>query len=163
MNYIEKGYNEVYTADNNQGFEIECDVCYLTIPASWIPTYRKLLIFVADYGKHILDDCSTACKGDGSIVFNCWNLFQSACAAYTTEDFEKATLFKNYVDKQIGLIDEEINDTSFRYTITPDGAIKVNGTIVGNNVSFSANKATYEKYQEWLRNYKLGRVCVKSE
>lgn len=164
MSYIEKGYNEVYTADNsNDSFEIESDVCYLTIPADWIPTYRKLLMFVADYGKHILDDCNIACKGTGSIVFNCWNLFQSACAAYTMEDFEKAVLFKDYVDKQINLVDKEVNDTTFKYTVTPDGSIKVNGNIIDNKVSFTTNKSTYEKYKEWIDNYKLGRVCIKSD
>ena len=161
MENITNNYNEVYTADNYEsGYEIESDVCYLTIPSSWISTYRKLLMFVADYGKHILDDCNFICKGDGSIVFTCWNLFQSACAAYSIEDFERATLFKNYVDKQIDMIDKEISDTSFHYTITPDGAIRVNGTIVGNNVSFTANKATYEKYQEWLKTYKENKVYI---
>ena len=119
-------------------------------------------MFVADFGKHILDDCSFSCKGDGSIVFNCWNVFQSACAAYALEDFARATLFKEYVDKQIDLIDKNINDTSFQYTITPDGAIKVNGTIMNNNVEFTANKSTYEKYKEWLEKHKPHRVYIKN-
>ena len=77
-------------------------------------------------------------------------------------DFARATLFKEYVDKQIDLIDKNINDTSFQYTITPDGAIKVNGTIMNNNVEFTANKSTYEKYKEWLENHKQHRVYIKN-
>lgn len=163
MDNIDANYNEVYTiGEHEENHVIDSDVCYLTIPVSWIPTYRKLLVFVADFGKHILDDCSFSCKGDGSIVFNCWNVFQSACAAYASEDFARATLFKEYVDKQIDLIDKNINDTSFQYTITPDGAIKVNGTIMNNNVEFTANKSTYEKYKEWLEKHKQHRVYIKS-
>lgn len=162
-------YNEVYVEDSDydEGTEIEVETVYLTIPSLWVGTYRKLLMLVADAGKSILDDCSYACKGDGSIVFNCWNIFQSACAAYTSGDFERATLFINYVDKQISAFNTSHkithNDTAFQYTITPDGAIKVDGNIVNGVATFTSSKTTYEKYQEWLKNYNNGKVYVEAE
>ena len=129
---------------------------YLIIPTIWIPIYRKLLVMVSDAGNSILQDCSYGCKGDGSIVFNCWNIFQSACAAYSLEDFKKATFYINYVEKQIDKYNAthklHVNDTTYNYTITPDGEVKVEGTTIKDNTTFYASEATYKKYQEWLEN-----------
>lgn len=70
--------------------EIHPEVLYLTIPSEWTCTYHQLINYVADSGKAIIDDCSFACKGDGKKLFNCWGLFQSACAAYQQSDYTKA-------------------------------------------------------------------------
>lgn len=163
-------YNSVHVVadgfDEEPGVTLDPEVVYMTIPSLWVPIYRKLLLFIADYGKSILDDCSFGCKGNGSVIFNCWNLFQSACAAYAIEDFERATLFINYVSKQIDSITKsstKTDDGVFRYTITPDGAIRVDGTIVNDKVNFSATKSTYDNYQEWLKNYQVGQVFVKED
>lgn len=85
LNAVNSPYNEIYVENDeyDAGTNIDVEVVYLTIPTKWIPVYRKLLSLVANGGKAILDDCNYGCKGNGSIVFNCWNIFQSACAAHT--------------------------------------------------------------------------------
>ena len=83
------------TTSLNTEYNVDVEVVYLTIPTKWIPTYRKLLSLVANGGKAILDDCNYGCKGNGSVVFNCWNIFQSACAAYAEGKEDEAELFIN--------------------------------------------------------------------
>ena len=92
-------YNEVFVKDDDydSGFPITPEVVYLTIPIAWIPTYRRLISLIASAGKSVIDDCSYGCKGNGSIVFNCWNIFQSACAAHTEGKEDEAELFINYI------------------------------------------------------------------
>lgn len=162
-------YNEVYTENDSydEGFPIDTEVVYLTIPISYVPIYRRLLNLIADGGKSILDDCSYGCKGNGSIVFNCWNLFQSACAAYTVGDNDKAKLFINYVDKQITSYNKsngiKDNDTSFKYIITPDGQVKADGVITDNVVSLSLDKENKEAYDKYQANKDNGKIFVEGD
>lgn len=160
-------YNEVYTKDSNydSGVAVNVEVVYLTIPTKWIPTYRKLLSLVANGGKAILDDCNYGCKGNGSVVFNCWNIFQSACAAYTEGKEDEAELFINYVSKQINAYNKsngiKVNDTDFKYTITPDGKVKADGIIEDDVVSLSLDKENKEAYDNYQANKDNGKVFVK--
>ena len=138
----------------NTEYNVDVEVVYLTIPTKWIPTYRKLLSLIANGGKAILDDCNYGCKGNGSIVFNCWNIFQSACAAHAEGKEDEAELFINYVSKQINAYNKsngiKVNDTSFKYTITSDGKVKADGVIEDDVVSLSLdkeNKEAYDNYQ----------------
>ena len=121
------------TTSLNTEYNVDVEVVYLTIPTKWIPTYRKLLSLVANGGKAIIDDCNYGCKGNGSVVFNCWNIFQSACAAHAEGKEDEAELFINYVSKQINAYNKsngiKVNDTGFKYTITPDGKIKADGVL----------------------------------
>lgn len=162
-------YNEVYVQNENYdgGFPITTEVVYLTIPVKWIPTYRRLLSLIANGGKAILDDCSYGCKGNGSIIFNCWNIFQSACAAYNEGDEDKAKLFINYVDKQIDSYIKtnniKSNDTSFKYVITPDGKVKADGTIVDDVINFSLDKESKKAYDEYLKNKDNGKIFTEKE
>ena len=162
-------YNEVHTKDSNydSGVEANVEVVYLTIPIKWIPIYRKLLSLVASGGKAILDDCNYGCKGNGSIVFNCWNIFQSACAAYTEGKKDEAELFINYVSKQINNYNKsngiKVNDTGFKYTITPDGKIKADGVIEDDVVSLSLDKENKEAYDNYQANKNNGKVFVKQD
>ena len=159
-------YNEVHTKDSNydSGVEANIEVVYLTIPIKWIPIYRKLLSLVASGGKAILDDCNYGCKGNGSIVFNCWNIFQSACAAYTEGKKDEAELFINYVSKQINNYNKsngiKVNDTNFKYNITPDGKVKADGVIEDDVVSLSFDKKAYDDYQA---NKDNGKVFVRQD
>ena len=162
-------YNEVYVENDSydEGFPINTEVVYLTIPISYIPIYRRLLHLVAAGGKAILDDCSYGCKGNGSVVFNCWNIFQSACAAYAVGDNEKAKLFIDYVDKQISNYNRsngiKDNDTSFKYVITPDGQVKADGVITDNVVSLTLDKENKEGYDNYQVNKDNGKVFVEGE
>ena len=96
-------YNKVVVKqlERDSTEEIHPEVLYLTIPSEWTCTYHQLINYVADAGKAIIDDCSFACKGDGKKLFNCWGLFQSACAAYQQSDYTKANFYYNYVKQQL--------------------------------------------------------------
>lgn len=123
-------YNKVVVKqpekDNTE--EIHPEVLYLTIPSEWTCIYHQLINYIADAGKAIIDDCSFACKGDGKKLFNCWGLFQSACAAYQQSDYTKAEFYYNYVKQQLedyykNLGKPIYNGTNY-YPITPDGKLK---------------------------------------
>ena len=148
----------------NTEYNVDVEVVYLTIPIKWIPTYRKLLSLVANGGKAILDDCNYGCKGNGSVVFNCWNIFQSACAAHAEGKEDEAELFINYVSKQINAYNKsngiKVNDTSFKYTITPDGKVKADGVIEDDVVSLSLDKENKEAYNNYQANKDNGKVFV---
>ena len=77
------------------------EMIVLSIPKEWEDTYIKLLTVISQSGEAILNDCSYGCKGDGSIMLNCWNIFQAACAAYALGNIKRANLYINYVNKQI--------------------------------------------------------------
>lgn len=77
------------------------EMIVLSIPKEWEDTYIKLLTVISQSGEAILNDCSYGCKGDGSIMFNCWNIFQAACAAHALGDTKRANLYIDYVNKQI--------------------------------------------------------------
>lgn len=148
----------------NTEYNVDVEVVYLTIPTKWIPTYRKLLTLVANGGKAIIDDCNYGCKGNGSIVFNCWNIFQSACAAHAEGKEDEAELFINYVSKQINAYNKsngiKVNDTGFKYTITPDGKVKAYGVIEDDVVSLSLDKENKEAYDNYQANKDNGKVFV---
>ena len=74
---------------------------YLTIPAEYVHIYHKLLVYVADFGKSIVDDCTASCKGNGKNILTYWSLFQSAIACKALGRLEEADFFINYVNKQI--------------------------------------------------------------
>lgn len=169
LNEVNSPYNEVYVENDeyDAGTNIDVEVVYLTIPTKWIPTYRKLLSLVANGGKAILDDCNYGCKGNGSIVFNCWNIFQSACAAYTEGRNNEAELFINYVYKQINAYNKsngiKVNDTGFKYTITPDGKVKADGVIEDDIVSLSLDKENKEAYDNYQAIKDNGKIYVEQD
>lgn len=152
------------TSSLNTESNVDVEVVYLTIPTKWIPTYRKLLSLIANGGKAILDDCNYGCKGNGSVVFNCWNIFQSACAAHAEGKEDEAELFINYVSKQINAYNKsngiKVNDTGFKYTITPDGKVKADGIIEDNVVSLSLDKENKESYANYQASKDNNKVFV---
>uniref|UniRef100_A0AAU8MJ73 Uncharacterized protein n=1 Tax=Geladintestivirus 6 TaxID=3233138 RepID=A0AAU8MJ73_9CAUD len=81
--------------------EINPNLLYLCIPKDWNNTYYKLLYLLANEGKNIINNCNYTCSNHGNNVFTCWNLFQSAIAANEIGEIKKATLFINYIDKQL--------------------------------------------------------------
>lgn len=109
---------------------INPNLLYLCIPKDWNKTYYKLLYLLSEYGKNIIDDCNYTCSNHGNNVFTCWNLFQSAIAANKIGETKKATLFINYIDKQLDyyikgkdIIIPEVNeDEEFpKISIEPNG------------------------------------------
>lgn len=142
--------------------EIHPEVLYLTIPSEWTCTYHQLINYVADAGKGIIDDCSFACKGDGKKLFNCWGLFQSACAAYQQLDYTKAEFYYNYVKQQLKDYYKNLgkliyNGTNY-YPITPDGKLKALCSCSNQNAIFKVDIETGKLYQNYLDNKDNGEV-----
>lgn len=147
-------YNQVYV-DKEKLIEIQPEFLYLTIPAEYVCIYHKLLVYLADFGKKLLDDCSTICKGNNKIVVDCWNLFQSALACKSLGQHKQASLFIDYIDKQLNNIyrgeDNKVYNGTNYYPITPDGKLKVLCSCQGDS-KFEVDLETGELYQEYLEN-----------
>lgn len=107
----------------------DINVLYLSIPYEWSNTYYKLLYLLAYNGKNIIDDCNYTCANKGNNVFTCWNLFQSAIAAKELGEDKKATLFKDYVDKQLNyyINNDAIDLPKFDTNDYPKLSLKPNG------------------------------------
>lgn len=74
---------------------------YLDVPTKYNCVYKKLLIKLSDLGVDMIKDCTSTCKGINRQVINCWNMFQSACAAYTLGYWKQADLLINYINSSL--------------------------------------------------------------
>lgn len=74
---------------------------YLDVPSKYNCIYKKLLIKLSDLGVDMIKDCTSTCKGINRQVINCWNMFQSACAAYTLGYWKQADLLINYINSSL--------------------------------------------------------------
>lgn len=150
-----KKYNQVYVNDKENLVEIKPEFLYLTIPADYVCTYHKLLVYLADFGKKLLDDCSATCKGNNKTVVDCWNLFQSALACRTLGQDKQASLFIDYINKQLDNIyrgeDKKAYNGSHYFPITPDGKLKALCSC-DDNPTFGVDIETGELYEEYLNS-----------
>ena len=148
-------YNQVFVKDKDALIDIKPEFLYLTIPADYICTYHKLLVYLADFGKKLLDDCSAVCKGNNKTVVDCWNLFQSALACKSLGQDKQASLFIDYINKQLEQVyrgtDEKIFNGGNYYPITPDGKLKALCSCQGE-AKFMTDVETGQMYQEYLDN-----------
>lgn len=74
---------------------------YLDVPSKYNCVYKKLLIKLSDLGVDMIKDCTSTCKGINRQVINCWNMFQSACVAYTLGYWKQADLLINYINNSL--------------------------------------------------------------
>lgn len=74
---------------------------YLDVPSKYNCVYKKLLIKLSDLGVDMIKDCTSTCKGINRQVINCWNMLQSACAAYTLGYWKQADLLINYINSSL--------------------------------------------------------------
>ena len=74
---------------------------YLDVPSKYNCVYKKLLIKLSDLGVDMIKDCTSTCKGINRQVINCWNMFQSACAAYILGYWKQADLLINYINSSL--------------------------------------------------------------
>lgn len=162
-------YNPVYTiGDAKEKYEdalkeIAVEQVYLTIPTEWVCIYHKLLHYMADFGKTLIDDCSTMCKGRSKNIITCWNLFQSAIAAHALGQYKQADFFINYIKQQLELIykgaDIEVFSKSVPLAITDDGRLKAIVSC-GNETKFEVDTKTGDLYQLYLDAKQDGRDYV---
>lgn len=108
--------------------EVPAEFVFLTIPKEYICVYHKLLCYLIDFGEDLVRDCSSGCKAQNKKVIDCWNMFQSACACYTLQQYDKANFFINYIKSQLDLCYQgsghKVYDSTTMLPITTDGHIK---------------------------------------
>ena len=150
-----KKYNQVFVKDKDALLDIKPEFLYLTIPAEYVCIYHKLLVYLADFGKKLLDDCSAVCKCNNKTVVDCWNLFQSALACKSLGQDKQASLFIDYINKQLKQIykgtDNKVFSGGNYYSITPDGKLKALCSCQGD-ATFQVDLETGRMYQEFLDN-----------
>lgn len=137
---------------------ISPEYLYLTIPAEWVCVYHKLLVYMADFGKKIVDDCTASCKGNGKNIISCWNLFQSAIACRELGKNKEADFFISYIEQQLDYIyngtDKDIFNGTNYYKISDDGKLKALCSCTNNDVKFYVDIKTGELFEEYLNSGK---------
>lgn len=111
--------NGVYVkAGNGDNIEINPQVVYMTIPAKYACTYHKLLVMMSQFGLDMLNDCSATCKGNNKNIVTCWNMFQSAMAAYQLGQDKLAETLLKYIQGQINIIYQGSETVQYSGSIT---------------------------------------------
>lgn len=156
-------YNELYVlaGGHEEHVEIFPEYIYLTIPSAWVCVYHKLLSYIADFGKTIVDDCTAVCKGNGKNILNCWNIFQSAVACNALGRTKEAEFFIEYIKKQLTNVYRGTDATVYCGEVPV--AVTENGTLKAvvsckNDIHFYVDAETGELYQSYLENQQEGKV-----
>lgn len=89
---------------NTNGEVINPDFIYMIIPSEYVCTYHKLLVLMSDFGLEMLEDCNAGCKGRSKNIVNCWNMFQTACAAYQLGNVKQSKVIVDYIKETINSI-----------------------------------------------------------
>ena len=114
-NYV----NGVYVkASGTEQVEITPQYVYMTVPSKFVCTYHKLLVLMAQYGVDMLNDCSATCKGNNKNIITCWNMFQSAMAAYQLGQNKLAETLLKYIKGQLNIIYEGSEQVQYSGSIT---------------------------------------------
>ena len=142
--------------ENDYNIQINPEYLYLTIPSDWVCIYHKILVYMADFGKEIVNDCTSSCKGNGKNIFSCWNLFQTAIACRELGKEKEANFFINYVNKQLEFIykgteNKTYNGTNY-FSIVPDGTLRALCSCVEDTSEFYVDIETGKLYEKYLEN-----------
>lgn len=125
--------------------EITAKYTYMVIPTEYVCVYHKLLVYLADFGKALLTDCSAACKGSSKTVVDCWNMFQSAIACYNLDRKKEAETYIKYIEAQLKLIykgtGKDVYDDRFVVPLDEKGHISAIVSC-GNETKFYVDEET---------------------
>ena len=80
---------------------------HLLIPENYITTYQKLILLIVNNHSAIITKPTNIINKQ---LINCWNLFQSAVAAYNTNHIKEADFFINFINKHINKYKDTAND-----------------------------------------------------
>lgn len=153
-------YNYVYTKETKDEIEIKPEYVYMMIPAEYICVYHKILNMIADFGKNILSQCN---KCNKNIIFNSWNIFQSAIANYNIGNKETADKYIQYVANNINKIykgtDKNIYHGTNIFPISDDGVLKATLSC-SENPTFFVDPETGKLYEQYLENKNKDKVFV---
>ena len=147
-NYV----NGVYVkANGTEQVEITPQYVYMTVPSKYVCVYHKLLVLMAQYGLDMLNDCSATCKGNNKNIIICWNMFQTACAAYQINKTKEADTIIKYIDAQIKLIyngtEKETIVGNITLPISEDGILKAIISCGGETSKFEVDEETGQLLQ----------------
>lgn len=121
---------------------IEPEYVYITIPASWVCVYHRILAMLADYGEEMLKDCKASCTDRNSNVIECFNMFNAAIAARKIGKDKLAETLIKYIKAKIAQIYKGADNCteSFIYPIDPHGHIKAIVSCKGDDVKFEVTE-----------------------
>lgn len=71
-----------------------------TFPKAWLDIYQKIHVVFADYGIAVLEDCKASCDKRNQHIVECWNVFNSAVAAYNLGRKKEANVIIKYLKEQ---------------------------------------------------------------
>ena len=161
----ETNFSQVFT-NSEELVEANPDFVYMVIPAKYVCTYHKLLVMLADVGIEMLNDCTANCKGNNkniitcccsvvNILFidiiTCWNMFQTACAAYQINKTKEADTIIKYINAQIKLIyngtEKETIVGNITLPISEDGILKAIISCGGETPKFEVDDETGQLLQ----------------
>ena len=163
-NYV----NGVYVkASGTEQVEITPQYVYMTVPSKFVCTYHKLLVLMAQYGVDMLNDCSATCKGNNKNIITCWNMFQTACAAYQINKTKEADTIIKYINAQIKLIyngtGKETIIGNITLPISEDGILKAIISCGGETPKFEVDEETGQLLQANVRNSNYDEVYALGE
>ena len=152
---MEDDVNNVQVVNEDETVQdLNSEYIYLTIPSEYICVYHKLLTYMADFGKTIIDDCTASCKGNGKNILTCWNLFQSAIACKALGRTKEADFFMEYIVKQLNITykgtESDVYTTIPAEGVSSDGRLKSILTC-GNNTRFYVDVETGVLKQEYIK------------
>ena len=73
----------------------------ITYPDEWENTHNHILFIFSEYGIEAIKDCKAICSKRNSNIVDCFNIFNSAVAAYNAGLVRKAELIYNFLVGQL--------------------------------------------------------------
>lgn len=132
--------------------EIKLEYVYVTIPAEYICVYHRILAMMADYGEEMLKDCKASCTDKNSGVIECFNMFNSAVAAYKLGKKSLAQVIIKYIKAKINQIYRGFdNSTSFVFPVDENGQLKAYVSC-GERPKFEINPDDMHLYEHKFDN-----------
>lgn len=80
---------------------------YFLIPENYITIYQKLILLIVDKHNNIITKPTNIINKQ---LIDCWNLFQSAVAAYNLNHIKEADFFINFINNHINKYKDTAND-----------------------------------------------------
>lgn len=158
---------ELVEANPEELVEANPDFVYMVIPAKYVCTYHKLLVMLADVGIEMLNDCTANCKRNNKNIITCWNMFQTACAAYQINKTKEADTIIKYINAQIKLIyngtGKETIVGNITLPISEDGILKAIISCGGETPKFEVDEETGQLLQANTSSNNYDEIYVLGE
>lgn len=135
----------------------DIEFIFTSVPLVWFRTYHKILELMVCYGERKIINPNCKCGGDTSIATECYELFQTAVAAYKLDKKEKGEEIIKYVESLLKGFDSAESFTATIdgkiYLFTKDNIVCVGGDSDNNNSIGVVNiPVTYSELKELKDN-----------